>query len=106
MTGNQWELLKPDSHHAGSNTTPPPLPALQHDFIDQTKPYTSPDILTTDVDGDGLVDVACGAWWYRNPTWERFAIPDIYQVIFAYDIDGDGRDELIATRKSSRLPDD
>jgi hypothetical protein len=106
MTVNQWELLKPNNLLAGTNITPPPLLAFHHRFIDQVKPYTSTDILTTDVDGDGLVDVACGAWWYQNPTWERFDIPDIYQAIFAYDIDGDSRDELIATRKSASLPDD
>jgi hypothetical protein len=106
MTGNQWEMLKPDGHNAGSNTTPPPLLILQHRFIHQVKPSTSTDYLAPDVDGDGLVDVACGAWWYRNPTWERFEFPDIYQVIFAYDRDGDGCDELIATRKSTRLLDD
>jgi hypothetical protein len=47
-----------------------------------------------------------GAWWYKNPTWERYDIPDIYQVHNALDIDGDGRQELIASKRSSTVPDD
>jgi hypothetical protein len=106
MMNNQWELLASGTKHASTITTPPPLSGFQHHFIDQDKPYTSTDILTTDVDGDGLLDVACGAWWYHNPTWERFDIPGIYQVHFAYDIDHDGRQELIASKKSAVLPND
>jgi hypothetical protein len=71
---------------------------FRHRFIDREKPWTGTDILATDVDGDGLPDVVCAAFWYRNPTWERFSIPGVYQVHTAYDIDGDGRDELIATK--------
>jgi len=52
-----------------------------------------------DVDGDGRQDVLCGRWWYRNPGWERREIPGIYQVHTAYDIDGDGALEVIATKE-------
>lgn len=78
----------------------PILPGFCHRFLDRDKPYVATDLLTVDVDGDGLVDVVCGAWWYRNPTWERRDIPGIYQIVNASDLDGDGRLELIATRKS------
>ena len=77
-----------------------PLTGFHHRFLDQDKPYVATDLLAVDVDGDGLVDVVCGAWWYQNPTWERRDIPGIYQVVNAFDLDGDGREELIATRKS------
>ena len=75
-----------------------PLWTFRHRFIDRDKPYTGIDILISDVDGDGLLDVVCGAWWYKNPTWQRFTIPNIFQVIQAYDIDGDGREEIIAIK--------
>jgi len=77
---------------------PSPLVGFRHQFIDRDKPNTGTDILVADVDGDGRVDVLCGSWWYRNPTWERREIPGIYQVHCAHDIDGDGREEIIATR--------
>lgn len=58
-------------------------------------------LLAVDVDGDGRQDVVCAAFWYRNPTWERRQIPGVYQIINAYDLDGDGRVELIGTKKRS-----
>jgi len=56
------------------------------------------DVLATDIDGDNLNDVICGKWWYKNPTWQRYEIPYIFQIICAYDIDNDGVLELIALK--------
>jgi len=81
--------------------TPSPLTRFRHRLLDRDKPHTATDILAADVDGDGRLDVVCGAWWYRNPTWERYQIPGVYQVHNAFDIDGDGQREFIATRRSS-----
>jgi hypothetical protein len=77
---------------------PAALTQYRHKFIDRQKPYTGIDIHAFDVDGDGKADIVCGAWWYRNPTWERHAIPGIAQVINAFDIDKDGKLELIAIK--------
>ena len=71
---------------------------FRHTFIDRDKPSTGVDILTADVDGDGRRDIICGAWWYKNPGWERRTIPGIAQIINAYDIDRDGRQELIGIK--------
>ncbi len=76
----------------------PAAARLSHRFIDRDKPYRGTDIVAVDVDGDGLEDIVCGAWWYKSPSWERFEIPGINQIIAAYDIDGDGRAELIGTK--------
>jgi len=78
---------------------PSPFTRFAHVMIDRDKPHLATDIIPVDIDGDGNQDVVCGPWWYHNPTWERRTIPGIYQVINAYDIDGDGRTELIATKK-------
>ncbi len=77
---------------------PLPFQNYRHEFIDRDKPYTGVEILWVDVDGDGVSDVVCGAWWYKNPSWERRQIPGIAQIVNAYDIDRDGRKELIAIK--------
>ena len=77
--------------------TPEKLTQWQHRFLDRDKPCTATDIQCVDIDGDGVQDVACGRWWYRAPDWQRFEIPEIYQVHCAADLDGDGRAEWIAS---------
>jgi len=98
VAGKEWKY--PKVHLFRRREAPSPLTRFRHRFLDRDKPYTATDILATDVDGDGLVDVVCGAWWYRNPDWTRREIPGIFQVVNAYDIDGDGREELVALKKS------
>ena len=97
IAGKEWKV--PKVHIFRRRERPSPVTRFRHRLLDRDKPYTATDILAADVDGDGRMDVVCGAWWYRNPDWTRYEIPGIYQVHFAYDVDGDGRDELIATRK-------
>ncbi len=103
IVGKEWGKNQklPRVHIWKQRKTPSPSTRFRHRFLDRDKPYTATDILTIDVDGDGLVDVVCGAWWYKNPTWKRYDIPGIYQVHNAFDIDGDGRDEFIATKQRS-----
>jgi hypothetical protein len=79
---------------------PSVLSNFKHRFIDRDKPFTGIDLLAVDVDGDGLEDIVCGAWWYKNPGWKRYDIPGVFQVINYFDIDKDGKPELIALKKS------
>lgn len=92
------ELRNPKVQLWKKHASPSPITQLTHRFIDRDKPGTAIDIISVDIDGDGLEDVICGSWWYHNPTWQRYQIPGIYQVSLAYDIDGDGRPELIGTK--------
>lgn len=73
----------------------PKVTQFEHVFVDREKPAGSIDIVPVDLTGDGKPDLATGSWWYEHGTWERFEIPDVYQVIGAGDVDGDGRMELI-----------
>jgi FG-GAP-like repeat/FG-GAP repeat len=79
-------------------TTTPTFSQYKHTFVDRQKPYTGIDIHAADVDGDGVMDIVCGAWWYKNPSWERHTIPGVGQIIAAYDLDKDGRTELIGIK--------
>jgi hypothetical protein len=100
FVGKEWR--NPRVHLWDRPANPSPINRYRHRFIDRDKPFTGTDILAADVDGDGRDDVICGQWWYRNPTWERYEIPGIYQIISAYDLDDDGRLELIGTKKAAR----
>lgn len=102
VVGKQWQVpcVQLWDHRVG----PSLAVGFRHELLDRDKPYTATDIVAADVDGDGLQDVVCGAWWYRNPDWRRFTIPAVCQVHAAYDLDADGRPELIATRARPGAP--
>lgn len=102
IIGKEWNHAK---MHIWKRQREASIPRFRHRLLDRDKPYTATDILAMDVDGDGLLDVVCGAWWYKNPGWQRYGIPGICQVVNAYDIDGDGHKELIAIKGSVTSPD-
>ncbi|MCK4514378.1 MAG: VCBS repeat-containing protein [Spirochaetaceae bacterium] len=71
--------------------------SFNHVMIDRDKAEPGTDILAFDPFGNGKKAIACGKWVYLPDNWERIEIPGVSQIINACDIDGDGRDELIAT---------
>ena len=112
IVGKEWR--KSRVHFWKKTDKRSPITEYRHQFIDLDKPEVGTDITATDVDGDGRQDIVCGSWWYHAPTWQRYSIEKamlkttsggpsgglgVGQVICAYDIDGDGRDELIAIRR-------
>ncbi len=98
VVGKQW--LHPKVQIWKKRPGASPLTRFRHRLLDRDKPETAIDILAVDVDGDGLADVVCGGWWYRNPTWRRRELPAGFEAINACDVDGDGRTELIAIKRS------
>lgn len=99
VVGKEWgrALGIPKVHLWRELDELPALERFRHRLLDRDKPLAGSDILAADLDGDDRADLVCGAWWYRNGLWERREIPGVEQVIGAYDLDGDGAEELIAT---------
>lgn len=77
----------------------PACAKLKHRFVDRNKPATGIDLVTGDLTGNGVPDIVCGRWFYENPGEVRHEIPYIEQAIAVYDIDGDGRCEVIGIRR-------
>jgi len=95
IVGKEW--IQHRVHIFKKRSAPGPLSRWTHEFIDRDRPGNGTDLLAVDLTGDGAEDVVTGKWWYRAGDWTRREIPGVCQVINAYDVDGDGRDELIAT---------
>ncbi|MBD3287818.1 VCBS repeat-containing protein [candidate division KSB1 bacterium] len=76
--------------------------------IDTKKPYKSVFIYPGDLDNDGLIDIASGSWWYKNPgttsgTWERKMIGEpLYNLGLIYDFDGDGDLDVFGTQEREK----
>jgi hypothetical protein len=104
VAGKEWGSARaiPRVHLWVKRAGERPFP-FAHVLIDRDKPQPGTDIFAADVDGDGLQDIFCARWWYQNPgrvgpAWRRRQIPGVAQLLSAYDLDGDGRMELIATK--------
>lgn len=80
---------------------------FRHTLVDRDKPSTGVDILAVDVEGDddAYKDIVCARFWYKYPHWQRYEIPGIVQVLNAFDLDGDGQEELIALKTPDELKD-
>lgn len=79
-------------------------PCWRRHEIGSTRPGKAVFIHAADLDGDGHIDLAAGAWWYRNPgavtgAWERRAFGEpAFDAVLLADLDGDGDIDVLATR--------
>lgn len=86
------------------NQTCPLTQAWRRHVLDDARPWTAVFVLTSDLDKDGLVDIASGAWWFRNTgliqrPWVRRRIgPEVGQVAAIADTDNDGLPDILATK--------
>jgi hypothetical protein len=102
--GHAAQVMAKDGAYTGwvqmfrPRSKPSKLAEFKHTFVDREKPYTGIDIHAADLDGDGHAEIICGAWWYKNPDWQRHQVPGIGQIIAAFDVDKDGHPELIAIK--------
>lgn len=106
LFGANWEG-KNQHPELWINTTCKPdtgCPCWRRHEVDSKRPGMAVFINAADLDGDGHIDLAGGAWWYRNPgtptgAWERRAVGEpAYDVVLLADLDGDGDVDALATR--------
>ena len=96
IVGKQWR--PPKVHLFKRRSEASPILSYRHRIIDRDKPTAATDIGAVDLDGTGRPYVFCGQWLYRCGDWARFEVPG-YELLNAFDVDGDGRGELIAARR-------
>ncbi|MCB0108690.1 MAG: VCBS repeat-containing protein, partial [Caldilineaceae bacterium] len=100
-----WVIAQParPSHAAMVRATPLPLDRWQRHLIDENRPWRALFITAADIDGDQLLDLVTGGWWYKQPptlagTWSRSTIgAPLNNMAAVFDFDGDGDADLLGT---------
>ena len=108
-----WDVPRVDIWLQNGSVPNPALPLdqWQRHVIDAAKPeLRSVFVIPADLSGDGLPDVATGAWWYENPgppdaPWTRheFGSP-LNNLAALYDFDDDGDLDALGTQGIGSAP--
>lgn len=76
-------------------------PSFRRHVINAESEFSAATAL--DVNGDGLLDIVCGAWWYEAPQWQPHKFRDVEQIRGRWDdhshllldVDGDGNMDIL-----------
>lgn len=76
--------------------------------LDPDMPWQALDVVAGDINGDKLLDIISGGWWYQNPgtvsgNWVRRPIGgDLNNMAWVHDFDGDGDLDIFGTNGKHR----
>ena len=103
LFGANWESNQVDLFLNRTLPKPLALNAWQRHVLDGSRPGRAIFISADDLDGDNQIDVAAGAYWYRNPgspggAWARSAFgAPLNNLAVLHDLDGDGDTDVLGT---------